>query len=91
MNHDFDTFVKEHLQDILCEAEKEHALASLKKVHKSRSMRLQLKIPHPLNLPDVQLQDCAAAAVGAGQSMKRLNVPTFKRSNVNKLAPTCNE
>ncbi|OGO31385.1 MAG: hypothetical protein A2136_03015 [Chloroflexi bacterium RBG_16_54_11] len=72
MNHDFDTFVKEHLQDILCEAEKERALASIKKVHKSRRMRIQLRIPPPITVPEVQLQDCAVSAVS----------PSFSQSHV---------
>jgi hypothetical protein len=61
MNQNFDNFVKEHLQEILCEAEKEHALAFIKKAPTKTSERAQLKHPHPLTSSEILLQDCAVS------------------------------
>jgi hypothetical protein len=59
MNIEFDTFVKEHLQEILCEAEKEHALAQLKKPRLNYHKRIQLTLSRKLISVDIRLQDCA--------------------------------
>jgi len=55
---DFDTFIKEHLQEILCEAEKKHALALLDKDHLNQHHPTALKTHRRLESPEVRLQDC---------------------------------
>ena len=59
MNHDFDVFVKDHLQAVLCQAEKEHALSSIRKTHVDAYKSPQRKSPHHHANPVIQLQDCA--------------------------------
>lgn len=61
MKHDFDIFVKEHLQEILCEAEKEHALDFIRKAHINTHKRAQLILPRQLTAPEIPLQDCAVS------------------------------
>jgi len=61
MNHNFDIFVKEHLQEILCEAEKDHALAFIRKGHINSHKRAQLKLARQLTVPEIPLQDCAVS------------------------------
>jgi hypothetical protein len=61
MNNNFDSFIKEHLQDILCEAEKNHALASIRKMHIKTHKWPQLKLPHHSTIPEIPLQDCAVS------------------------------
>jgi hypothetical protein len=61
MNNNFDTFVKEHLQEILCEAEKDHALAFIRKTRPNQHKRAQLKLPRQSVGPEIQLQDCAVS------------------------------
>ena len=61
MNHNFDIFVKEHLQEILCEAEKEHALAFIRKVRIISHKQTQLKLTNQFEVSEVTLQDCAVS------------------------------
>ena len=61
MGHNFDTFVKEHLQEILCEAEKDHALAFIRKTRPNQHKRAQLKLPSQSIVPESQLQDLAVS------------------------------
>jgi hypothetical protein len=61
MNHNFDIFVKEHLQEILCEAEKDHALAFIRKVRINSHKRVKLKLSHQLTVSEIMLQDCAVS------------------------------
>jgi hypothetical protein len=66
MDHDFDVFVKEHLDNILCEVEKNNALAKIKvrpaKSHKLFHINLHHKVDMPVfDVPDVELQDCAVS------------------------------
>lgn len=59
MIRDFDVFVEEHLQEVLCQAEKEQALTFVRKA--SAAMHASVR-PEPLHYPDtteIQLQDCA--------------------------------
>jgi len=69
MNKDFDIFVKQHLEDVLCWVEKEHALAQLENERK----KMYRHAAHPVHqrslVPIVQLQDCAVS-------------PTFTYSNL---------
>jgi hypothetical protein len=51
MNHDFDTYVKEHLQEILCEAEKNHTLSLLNTARHSQNEHKPLKIHNQLVAP----------------------------------------
>ena len=59
MNQNFDIFVKEHLQEILCQVEKEHALALIRKAHEEARIPASLNLPHHLHVYETQLQDCA--------------------------------
>ncbi len=59
MVHDFDTFIKEHLQEVLCEAAKNHALSLLHKNHLNQHRPTALKTHRQLESPKVRLQDCA--------------------------------
>jgi hypothetical protein len=59
MNHDFDTFVKEHLQDVLCMIEKEYALAAIRKSYSNSRKRKEVDLTSQLCFPETQLQDCA--------------------------------
>lgn len=59
MNRDFDLFVKEHLQEVVCEVEKNHALAILRRARLDQHKRFQLKLPRMMDIPEIQLQDCA--------------------------------
>jgi hypothetical protein len=61
MNHNFDIFVKEHLQEIFYEAEKDHALAFMRKARINSHNQAQLKLPHQLPVPEIPLQDCAVS------------------------------
>lgn len=61
MNRNFDIFIKDHLQEVLCEAEKAHALAFLRKDSINAHQGAQLKLQHPLTVPEIPLQDCAAS------------------------------
>jgi hypothetical protein len=61
MDHNFDVFVKEHLQEILCEAEKNHALSLLKAPRSDRPKQKHLKQAQMLMASDIQLQDCAVS------------------------------
>jgi hypothetical protein len=61
MNHNFDIFVKEHLQGILCEAEKDHALAFIRKVRINSHKQAQLNLPCQFTVPEIPLQDCAVS------------------------------
>ena len=62
MNHNFDTFVKEHLQEVLCEAEKDHALAFMRKARGHSHKQAQMKLPHQLVVPELPVQDCAISS-----------------------------
>jgi hypothetical protein len=59
MVHDSDTLVKEHLQEILCEAEKNHALSLLHIDHLNQHHPTALKTHRQLESPEIRLQDCA--------------------------------
>jgi hypothetical protein len=61
MNHNFDIFVKDHLQEILCEAEKELALAFIRKVRIISHKQAQLKLTNQFEVSEVPLQDCAVS------------------------------
>ncbi len=61
MNHNFDIFIKAHLQEILCEAEKEHALAFMRKARINSHKRAQLKQARQLTVSEIPLQDCAVS------------------------------
>jgi hypothetical protein len=71
MNDNFDVFVKEHLDDVLCDIQKNQALAQLKvrqaKQHKWFHIKLSLvKVFRKTNVPayvttEVELQDCAVS------------------------------
>ena len=62
MDHNFDIFVKEHLQAILCEVEKDHALAFIRKARVNSYMHSRLKLPRHLVVPDIPLQDCTVSS-----------------------------
>ncbi len=59
MNRDFDVFVKEHLQDILCQVEKDQALAKIKPARVTHHAALQHKHSHHPQVAHPELQDCA--------------------------------
>ncbi len=56
MNRDFDVFVKEHLQEILCLAEKEHSLALIKRASDHHHKRVYI---HHAHSTSPLVQDCA--------------------------------
>jgi len=58
MNRDFDLFVKEHLQEVFCEIEKNHASALLKRARLDQPKQFQLKLSRKKVVPEIQLQDC---------------------------------
>lgn len=58
MNRDFDILVKEHLQEILCEAEKNHALSLIKTTSFTHHKRVQLQLFRQRLVIEIQLQDC---------------------------------
>jgi len=59
MNRDFDIFVKEHLDEIFCQVEKDRALRSLYKKPVVRHKAELHLLPHHHNMPEIHLQDCA--------------------------------
>ncbi len=59
MNRDFDVFVKEHLQEILCLAEKEHSLALIKRTSDYHQKREHSKHRHHAHGTSPLVQDCA--------------------------------
>ncbi len=59
MKHDFDTFVKEHLQEMLCQAEKEQSLVVIRKIQAHRHGKVQTKRTRFTSLAPLPLQDCA--------------------------------
>lgn len=59
MDHDFDIFVKQHLEDIFCQAVKERALAQMREVRKHTHRYTSLKLHRHIQSPIAQLQDCA--------------------------------
>lgn len=59
MNHDFDDFVKQHLQDILCQFEKEHTLEMMRKTRIHRHKSVNHAQHHSIHTHEVQVQDCA--------------------------------
>lgn len=61
MNQYFDMMIKEHLQDILCEAEKEYTLASIYKIRNVIRKRVKVNQPPQEGTVDNQLQDCAVS------------------------------
>jgi hypothetical protein len=69
MDYDFDVFVKEHLDNILCEVEKNQALAQIKarpakprKLFHMFHIKLHHKVDAPVFvLPEMELQDCAVS------------------------------
>lgn len=69
MNHYFDDYIQDHLQDMLCEAEKNHALAIMKKADSKPLPQVQLKLSHVMPAEEeIQLQDCAiSASFSSGQ------------------------
>ena len=58
MNRDFDVFVKEHLEDIFCQVEKDRVL---KMLHKTPVIRPKAEplAHHHHSIPEIHLQDCA--------------------------------
>lgn len=61
MNHDFDTFVKQHLEEILCQAEKEHSLAMIRKLQIHRHNSVKHSLLDHIQPHEVQVQDCAVS------------------------------
>jgi hypothetical protein len=61
MNQYFDIYVKEHLQEILCTAEKSQALSRLNKIHPQLQKQDQQIKSLQLTIPEIQLQDCASS------------------------------
>ena len=61
MDHNFDIFVKDHLADILCQAEKEQALARLRKARTESHKTDQPKLDPRSIIQPAQLQDCAVS------------------------------
>jgi hypothetical protein len=59
MDCNFDTLFNVHLQEILYEAEKDHALAFIRKAQLNQHELVQLKLPHQLIGLEIPLQDCA--------------------------------
>jgi hypothetical protein len=62
MNNNFDTFVKEHLEGIICEAEKDHALDFIRKAHLSQHERTHLNMQRQSVGPEIQLKDCVVSS-----------------------------
>jgi hypothetical protein len=59
MNRDFDIFVKEHLDEIFCQVEKDRALKMLRKTP-AVSQKAQPHLHHHHQAePEIHLQDCA--------------------------------
>ena len=61
INHDlkaFEVYTKEHYQDMLCTAEKEHNIAFLKKSHRDYRKPIRKKYAHLPAVASVELQDC---------------------------------
>ena len=58
MNRDFDIFVKEHLDEIFCQFEKDRAL---KMLHETPVIKhkAELLTRHHHSVPEIRLQDCA--------------------------------
>ncbi len=63
MNQYFEPFIKDHLNDILCQVERDHALKFLLRPrvekHKVDAHRHPHAHTHHTSLSDVELQDCA--------------------------------
>ncbi len=59
MNRDFDVFIKEHLQDILCQVEKDRALAKIKQARVRHQEAMEHKHSHHPLVANPELQDCA--------------------------------
>ena len=61
MDHDFDGFIKQHLQEALCVAEKSHALSLLTVPRPSLRQRAQLKLAGWLIASGTWLRDGAGS------------------------------
>ncbi len=61
MNYKFETYIHEHMEEMLCQAEKEHALAQLRKAqnHHHEPMRQHQARRSPAQ--EIKFQDCAIA------------------------------
>ncbi len=59
MNQEFEAFVNDHIQDLLCELEKEHSLKLLKLAQTTISAPRRSMPVQKDRLPEVLFQDCA--------------------------------
>jgi len=58
LNRNFEIYAKEHFQEMLCAAEKERALAFIKKMHKISLQPIRKMQTVQAPIPASQVEDC---------------------------------
>lgn len=61
MNYEFESYIHEHMQEMLCQAEKEHALSGLRRAQNHHDDLMLQNQSRRLPVEDVKFQDCAIA------------------------------